>query len=286
MKKYLVIFMIFSLQILFSQDLEYAKRLLKLANTNVWLEKYDEASQLVDEAKKILSKFNSWESKYWTAVADETLGHIYFQMGNYDFAEKYYLEANTKFKELISSTYKGSQYATKELIEQSKEIGTVKKGQKELSQNKKIVNLSYSNVTGFLNLPQDLESFVAENSNLNKFPAELYGKKNLKILVLSNNRLNDAVLREMPNLEYLDLSNNNLSNVQFDLATTKNLKFVNLSSNRLKKVPIELISMKDLKLVDLRNNQIPFSEIANLIQNLPNTTILFDRYEKVEEEEE
>ncbi|MGB9851529.1 MAG: leucine-rich repeat domain-containing protein [Candidatus Kapaibacteriota bacterium] len=290
MKKFAIIVFLFSyITIMFGQNLDYAKRLLKLANTNVWLEKYDLASQQVDEAKRALSKFNSWEAKYWGAVADETLGHIYFQMGNYDFAEKYYLDANSKFKELIKSKFEGSQKASFELVQKAKK----NKLQNDISKvysidnkDNKIVNLSYTNITGFLNLPKDIVGFVAESGNLNKLPAELYGKQNLKILVLSNNRLSETMLREMPSLEYLDLSNNNISTIQIDVPTVANLKYIDLSYNRLKNIPIELLSMNNLQLIDLRGNQIPFAEIASLIQNLPNTTIVFDRYEKVEEEEE
>lgn len=264
----------------FSQDLNYAKRLLKLANTNIWLEKYDEASELVEEAKGIIAKHKSWEAKYWDAVADETLGHIYFQLGNYDLAEDKFNSAYQKYNSLIRPRYKGSQKATLELINKSQFQNN--KGKI----NSKIVYYSYSAVPGPMNLPNDIYAFVAVRSKINLFPAELYGKKNLKYVILKENRLSNIFLRDLPSLEYLDLSNNNLSTIQLDVVTVPNLKYLNLSGNRLRSIPKEILTLKNLELIDLSNNNIPFSEIANLIQNLPNTVVIFDEYVLPEEEEE
>jgi len=267
-----------------SQDLDYAKRILKLANTKIWLEKYDEASELVEEAKGILNKYTNWEAKYWDAVADETLGHIFFQLGNYDFAENYFNEANNKYSKLISSNFKGSQVESKELINRAKETRKMP-SEGNMKKSGKLINLSYSTLTGYLSLPDDLVGFVAVESNINKFPSELYGKKYLKSIVLKGNRLNEVIIKDLPSLEYLDLSDNNISTIQIESSSTANLKYLNLSNNRLKKIPAEILSLKKLELIDLSNNNIPFSEISNLLQNMPNTLIIFDSYELIEEEE-
>ncbi len=270
---------------LLTQELDFAKRLLKLANTNIWLEKFDEASNLVNRAKQILTKYNTWDAKYWDAVADETLGHIYLQMGVYDFAETQFSNAYEKYRKLVNSNYPGSQIKMRDLMDKTKKEKEVNKTEL-VSSNAKVINLSYTTLAGYLNLPEDLVSFTAVECNLNKFPYELYGKKYLKVLALKGNRINNAVIREIPALEYLDLSENNLSELRIDTPTVPNLKYLDLSNNRLKKIPVEILSLKKLNFIDLTNNNIPFSEIANLIQNLPNTLVLYDRYELIEEEEE
>ncbi|MCX7908361.1 MAG: leucine-rich repeat domain-containing protein [Ignavibacteria bacterium] len=286
MKKTILIFLLFiTFGNLFAQDLNYAKRLLKLANTNIWLENYERASDLVYEAKDIIAKFNTWEAKYWDAVADETLGQIFFQMGNYDFAESHFLSAHKKYNKLINSNYEGSQVATKHLIEKTRQKTSSNTLVSE-NRNGKVVNLSYANVAGYLNLPSDIVSFVAVKSNISTFPAELYGKKSLRNVVLKNNNLSNVMVRDMPSLEYLDLSKNNITEILIDTSSVRNLKYLNLSNNNLQKIPPEIFSMKNLRLLDLTNNNIPFSAISNLISNLPNTTIIFDRYERIEEEEE
>lgn len=270
---------------LLTQELDFAKRLLKLANTNIWLEKFDEASNLVNRAKQILTKYNTWEAKYWDAVADETLGHIYLQMGVYDFAETQFSKAYEKYRKLVNSNYPGSQIKMRDLMDKTKKHKGVNKTEL-VSSNGRVINLSYTSLAGFLNLPEDLISFTAVECNLNRFPNELYGKKYLKVVALKGNRINNAVIREMPALEYLDLSENNLSELRIDTATVPKLKYLDLSNNRLKKIPVEILSLKELSFIDLTNNNIPFSEIANLIQNLPNTLVIYDRYELIEEEEE
>lgn len=286
MKRIFIFFVIIiPLSVAFSQDLNYAKRLLKLANTNIWLENYDEASELVEEAQRIISKYSSWEAKYWDAVADETLGLIYYQLGNYDLAEDKFTLAHNKYKNLIRSDFKGSQFKTVDLINKSREKGG-KVSQQKSKENGKIVNISYSAVAGFLNLPNDVFAFVAVESNINSFPGELYGKKDLKYIILKGNRLTNVVLRDIPSLEFLDLSDNNLSNLQLDVASLPNLKYLDLSGNRLRTIPKEILSLKNLEYIDVSKNNIPFSEVANLIQNLPNTVVIYDQYVLPEEEEE
>ncbi len=271
---------------MYSQELNYAKRLLKLANTNIWLEKFQEASLLVEQAKQIISRFNTWEARYWDAVADETLGRVYLQMGNYDFAEMHFKKALDKFDKLLDSNFEGSQVAMKTLIEQTKVEKEKTKEKLKFESQGKNVNLSYRAISGYLNLPVDLVGFTAVESNLNQFPSELYGKKELKKVVLRGNRISEATIKDMPALEYLDLSENNLTNLKIDYATVPNLKYLILSNNRFKKLPQEILSLKKLEVIDLTNNSIQFSDISNLIQNLPNTLIIFDQYELIEEEEE
>ncbi|MFN3782079.1 MAG: tetratricopeptide repeat protein, partial [Candidatus Kapaibacteriota bacterium] len=174
MKKLIIIFLLLPISLLYSRELNYAKRLLKLANTNIWLEKYQEASFLVEQAKQIISRFNTWEARYWDAVADETLGRVYLQMGNYDFAEMHFKKAFDKFDKLLDRNFEGSQLAMKSLIEQTQSVKEKTKETFIYESQGKNVNLSYRAISGYLNLPMDLVGFTAVESNLNQFPSELY----------------------------------------------------------------------------------------------------------------
>jgi len=94
----------------------------------------------------------------------------------------------------------------------------------------------------------------------------------------------------MLQLKYLDLSNNKVKNIDGDFADIPNLEYLYLNGMNLKKLPTSIIKLPKLKILDIRGNNIPFSEIKNLIQSMPNTLIIHDNYvletQKGEEEEE
>jgi Leucine-rich repeat (LRR) protein len=288
MKKYLFIFIIlqvFTLSV-FSQSLNEAKRLLKLANTYITSENFDNANDNLNKAKEIIAKYNSWEGKYWDAAADETLGNLYLKNGVTPLAQISYETALKKYKKLLHSK-EGSQVAMEELL--AKINGLEQSTFSIDSKNSKVISLDNTKkAVDRLELPPGVESFSCNNCKLKEFPYSALQSQKIKTIVLSNNRIKEFTPQKNNNLEYLDLSNNRLKEINGSLKDLSKLKYFDISGNSFKAIPTGLTELKGLKVLKLTGNKIPFSMIKNLIQSMPNTLVIHDNYileEPIEEEE-
>lgn len=270
----------------FAQNLDEAKRLLKLANTYITSENFDKANENLNKAKEIIAKYNSWEGKYWDAAADETLGNLYLKNGIQSLAQISYETALKKYKKLLKNK-DGSQIALDELIKKIDELEN--STFKIENSGAKVVSLDDTKkAADNLELPEGIESFSCNNCKLKEFPYSTLESPKIKTIVLSNNRIKDFTIQKNNNLEYLDLSNNRLKEINGSLKDFSKLKYLNLSGNSFKSIPIGIIELKGLKVLNLTNNNIPFTMIKNLIQSMPNTLIIHDKYilEQPESEEE
>lgn len=258
---------------LLSQDLNEAKRLLKLTNTYLDADNYQLANEFLNQAKGIIANNDSWEGKYWSAVADETLGKFYMKMGNYPLAKLSFEIALNKYKKLIDFK-DGSPEAVQSLLDKIEELETSVK----INDNTKIVSLDNTKIPENLLLPTEIQSFSAINAKIKDFPNYLTTYKKIHTVILKKNKIKDFNIPTMKSLTYLDLSENKIKQINGDFSNLPNLEYLYLSNNSLKSLPISISSLKKLKLLDLRNNNIPFSDIKNLIQSMPNTLILHDNY--------
>lgn len=270
----------------FAQNLDEAKRLLKLANTYITSENFDKANENLNKAKEIIAKYDSWEGKYWDAAADETLGNLYLKNGIQSLAQISYETALKKYKKLLKNK-DGSQIALDELIKKIDELEN--STFKIENSGAKVVSLDDTKkAADNLELPEGIESFSCNNCKLKEFPYSTLESPKIKTIVLSNNRIKDFTIQKNNNLEYLDLSNNRLKEINGSLKDFSKLKYLNLSGNSFKTIPIGIMELKGLKVLNLTNNNIPFTMIKNLIQSMPNTLIIHDKYilEQPELEEE
>lgn len=275
MKKiiYIAIFAILSTTI-FANNLNEGKRFLKLANTQLDANKFDEANASYNRAKLLIGNPTSWDAKYWDATADEFLGKLYMKMGNNSLAKISYEIALNKFKGLIKMQ-DGSPEAIKEILSKIDELSNVVDG---LPQNAKVVSLDNSKQSGALLLPTNIEKFSAVGSKLKEFPYWLTNYKKLNTIILANNNIKSIIIPKMSKLKYLDLSGNKMKKIEGDFADLPNLEYLILSNMNLKSIPQSIAKLTKLNLLDIRGNNIPFSEIKTLIQSLPNTLILHDNY--------
>ncbi|EGC39625.1 hypothetical protein DICPUDRAFT_147550 [Dictyostelium purpureum] len=140
--------------------------------------------------------------------------------------------------------------------------------------NYKIIDLSFNNIS---NIPLDsfekiskLEQLIMFNNNLTYIPTTIETLRNLTILDLSHNRLEDTC-REMGNLKSLRelyLSNNLLSRFP-TTGNLINLKKLVLDNNKISTIPPECVEpLSQLQTLDLSFNKI--EGIGSCIQRLKN----------------
>ncbi|MFP4370085.1 MAG: leucine-rich repeat domain-containing protein [Candidatus Kapaibacterium sp.] len=275
--------------------LDLGIRYLKLSNTYREQGSLELAAKYLEKGRDIVSRAGSWSARYWQAVADEYSGYMYKKMAarqssadnrNYFLikAKESLQSALAKYKQLIEMP-EGSQEALKELVQTvdgiSRELYN-ESGAGLASTGLDILNYDNMKLRDLPSvLPEDAKNISLANNKLRDFPGELTRMKGLTYLNLSGNRLRSlpGTIGELTELHWLDLSNNRMRDIEQGLGKLQNLKELDLSDNRIRELPADLSSLKNLSVLNLRNNDIPFEQIANLIRDLPNTNIMFDKYE-------
>lgn len=270
----LILYILLLVNISYANNLNEAKRFLKLAFTQIDAEKFDEARESYQKAKSLIGNPTTWEAKYWDAVSDEFLGKFHLKMGNVAMAKISYEIALNKYKNLVKNK-DGSPDTIQEILSRIDDLAATIDRADLIA---KVINLDNTKSTDNLILPNDIEKFSCDGCKLKEFPYWLTNYKKLNTLILSNNNIKTFVVPKIPNLKYLDMSGNKFKKIEGDFADLPKLEYLYLKDLKLKTIPVGLIKLKRLSVLDLRGNNIPFSEIKNLFQNLPNTLILHDRY--------
>lgn len=283
---------------------ELGKRYLKLGNTYRESGDYEKAEEYLKQGKALVGK-----DGYWTATASEFLGYLYRDMvasGNYGDNTDYFAALS---KDNFEKALAGFQKMVKQkdgspipLTEIMKNIGEVKNeiadensaptgraGNSPAPQygNAKVVNIDNSKIKEIpYDLPANMENFSAVNNRIKEFPSSLNQFSKLKYLNLKKNKITslDNGLSGLKGLRTLNCSDNKIKTIPQTIGDLKQLEILDLSNNKLKEIPASITSLKNLKVLDISGNKIQFSNISTLIKNMPNTNIIFDRYELVEEE--
>jgi Leucine-rich repeat (LRR) protein len=101
-----------------------------------------------------------------------------------------------------------------------------------------------------------LSEFISVMGNLNK----------LRLKSNKIGKIPDSIF-SLNSITYLDLSHNNLNELQDLFKNLKSLKHLNLGYNQISKIPPSIGSIKNLKLLDLKHNNLKSlpSSIGNLI---------------------
>lgn len=269
-----VLFLLLLTTSIYAKNLNEAKRFLKLANTQLDADKFDDANTSYNRAKSLIGKPTTWDERYWDAATDEFLGRLHLKMGNNALAKISYEIALNKYKNLVKMK-EGSPDAINEIMSK---IDNLSNSVERIPNNAKIVSLDNSKQSSALILPQDIEKYSCVGCKMKEFPYWLTNYKKLNTIVLANNNIKSIVIPKMPKLKYLDLSGNNAKKIEGDFGDTPNLEYLYLNGMKLKSIPPSIIKLSKLNVLDIRGNNIPFSEIKNLIQSLSNTLILHDNY--------
>ena len=92
-------------------------------------------------------------------------------------------------------------------------------------------------------------------NKLHFLPSAIAMLKNLKVLHVQGNRI-EKVPEILPNLQYLNISNNKLQN--FSVVDMKRLRSLNANNNRLENIPMGVYSQQKLETLRLNGNQIQY----------------------------
>lgn len=293
MKKIFIIFLILlSLDLFAKRDrvdnFELGRRNIKLGNSYREAKNYDFAARFLNDGMKIVERRKDFEGKYWLATGYEYLGYLYRDMNMPDEAKKNFNKALNIFRQIIRQE-DGSPQA---MIEILNTISRISENETLLSNNKlsNQVSLSFSNSKLKelpAGIPDNVGSLILRNNRFTNFPDGITKFSKLEYLDLSNNRLRSIPenIGLLKNLHYLDLSNNRIRNLAGNIGELEQLRELNLENNRLKTIPSDICRLSNLRLLNLKGNKLNFDEVLNLVRCLQNTNIIFDEYQKVEEEE-
>lgn len=237
---------------------ELGQRYLKLGNTYMISNELDKAKEFMLKGLKINEKSGN---KYWTAASYEYLGYLAFKMGDKEKAAKLLSKALKIYRPIINQK-DGSQNAVQQILKKLNEL-SADTFFPEDQYNAENGAFNYDNLKAKTldeagEVPNDAVSVSLRNNKLKNFPSKLTNVNYLR---------------------YIDLTNNKIDKIPDDIDKLTNLQYLNLSNNKLKEIPVESLSkMKQLKMLNLQGNKIPFTLLANLIRNLPNTNIQHDEY--------
>lgn len=123
----------------------------------------------------------------------------------------------------------------------------------------KINNSKKLNLLGFLADCPALEVLDLQNNHLEVLPQELGSVKQLKVLHLGSNNLStlrNTAFDSLEQLHYLDVSNNNLMEMDSVMFTLSELDTLLLYGNRLAELDIPRGAWASLKKLDLSSNQL------------------------------
>lgn len=284
---------------------ELGKRYLKLGNTYREVGNFEKSEEYLKQGKLLVVG-----DRYWSATASEFLGYLYRDMvasGKYGDNSDYFLAlAKENMEKALKGFQKsvkqsdGSPSAIAELVKNIDEINEVTPSQNSEAGGKtgntpikpygngKVINIDNTKAKDIPDdLPVNMENFSAVSNRIKEFPATFAQYPKLKFLNLKKNRITsiDNGINGLKNLRILNCSDNKIKSLPQNIGELKQLEVLDVSNNKLKEIPSSITSLKNLKVLDISGNKIQFSYISTLIKNMPNTNIIFDRYELVVDEE-
>lgn len=269
-------------------DIELAIRYIKLGSTYREGKEYDNSAKYLSEGLKIAQKFKSFDGKYWTAAAYENLGYLYRDLAMYDESQKNFKMAIAIYNKIIRQE-DGSQQAMLSVLNKIVDLNS-----EELptqfavtGPTGNVVSLASKKLKELpSDVPMDVKNLILKDNRFRQFPDAIMMFKNLEYLDLSENRIRNISesIGNLSNLHYLDLSNNKIDKLPASIAGLKNLRELNLEGNKLKNINFNLCALTSLEILNLKKNKLDFQEVLKLVRCLPNTNILFDKYERTEDD--
>ena len=111
---------------------------------------------------------------------------------------------------------------------------------------------------------------------LTSIPSDVFSRKDLVKLNLSNNRLTGAPqsqIGQLENLKSLDLSGNSLTGLPAELGRLYKLETLNVAHNKLTGLPMELGNLTQLLVLDVSGNPYSSQDLDAIASKLSKTEI-------------
>lgn len=134
---------------------------------------------------------------------------------------------------------------------------------------------AYTDLAVAMQHPDQVVKLVLKHEGYTAFPKEIWSFPNLQYLDLSKNRITDYpdTLGKLVNLQVLHLSKNRIESLPRELGDNVNLTILDINQNMLTMIPPQIGKLKKLKYLDLWSNDISifpeeFKDIAGNLQTL------------------
>lgn len=130
-----------------------------------------------------------------------------------------------------------------------------------------------------VDFPLSVRALSLRGKGLNMIPKDIRKFRNLEYLDLSNNdieKLDVDFLKSFKRLEVLDLERNKISSLDEDfcrLSDNECLTHLNLKKNKISSISADVVHFKSLQFLNLSEN--PIGKIPKFLGDLPNLKILF-----------
>lgn len=127
--------------------------------------------------------------------------------------------------------------------------------------------------------PAEQNSVVIDLSGkgLTNVPMDIFDRTDAVELNLSNNALTGAIpaeVRNLSNLEKLDLSDNKLGGVPAEVGQLSKLVELDLSNNLLTGLPLEIGNLKNLATLNLSGNEFSETDLNQILKTLPDLNVV------------
>lgn len=110
------------------------------------------------------------------------------------------------------------------------------------------------------------------NKGLTEFPKAVLNEKSATELNLSYNNLTGSLpseIKELKNLEILDVSKNNMTGIPAEIGQMTNLRIINYADNDITGLPNELGNLKNLEILNLSGNNPSEQDLSGIRAKLP-----------------
>jgi Leucine-rich repeat (LRR) protein len=125
----------------------------------------------------------------------------------------------------------------------------------------------------------DTTSLILSYNAVQTLPSQMGMMTKLAELKIDHNQLKGSLIgevRQMTQLQTLDLSCNNMTGMPAEIGQLHMLQTLNYSHNQITGLPNELANLKNtLRSFDLTGNPLSATQITQLKTELPNTTVIF-----------
>ncbi len=150
------------------------------------------------------------------------------------------------------------------------------------STNSKIVDLSnkgLTKVTSDIYSKTDTTDLILSNNSIQTLPSEMGKMTKVKVFKIDHNILDGSLIgeiRQMSQLQTLDVSNNKMTGMPAEIGQLSKLQKLDYSNNDITGLPNELANLKNnLKEFNLSGNPLSQEQIIKLKAALPDTVIIF-----------